>query len=111
MKDGKDIRKFLIPIIPTFHNRLFPEFEKLKTSLFDGSELIPEGNTIKKAYLCNSKIKKIRPGDLVLFYLSREEQEITTIGTVETVFQNPVDTDDIVRHVGKRTVYSCNITL
>ena len=106
LKDGKDIRKFLIPIIPTFHNRLFPEFEKLKTSLFDGSELIPEGNTIKKAYLCNSKIKKIRPGDLVLFYLSREEQEITTIGTVETVFQNPVDTDDIVRHVGKRTVYS-----
>jgi hypothetical protein len=106
LRDGKDVRKFLVPIIPTFHSRLFPEFQKLRTSLFDGSELIPEGNTIKKAYLCNSKIKKIRPGDLVLFYLSKEEQEITTIGTVESVFQDPMDENEIVRHVGKRTVYS-----
>jgi predicted nucleic acid-binding protein/mRNA-degrading endonuclease RelE of RelBE toxin-antitoxin system len=106
LRDGEEVRKFLVPIIPTFHSRLFPEFQKLRTSLFDGSELIPEGNTIKKAYLCNSKINKIRPGDLVLFYLSREEQEITTIGTVESVFRNPKDTNDIIRHVGKRTVYS-----
>jgi Protein of unknown function DUF55. len=106
LRDGKDVRKFLVPIIPTFHNRLFPEFQKLRTSLFDGSELNPEGNTIKKAYLCNSNIKKIRKGDLLLFYLSREEQEITAIGTVESVFQNPMDANDIIRLVGKRTVYS-----
>ncbi|HMD69450.1 MAG TPA: hypothetical protein VKF42_11265 [Chitinivibrionales bacterium] len=106
LRDGGGVTKFLIPIVPAYHGRLFPEFPKAKPSLFDGSELISEGNTIKKAYLCNSRIKKIKPGDVVLFYLSREDQKITVIGTVETVFRNSKDPNEIIRQVGKRTVYS-----
>ncbi len=106
LRDGGGVRKYLIPIVPSYHRRLFPEFPEVTPSLFDGSELISEGNTIKKAYLCNSRIKKIKAGDVVLFYLSREDQKITAMGTVETVFRNSRDPDEIIRQVGKRTVYS-----
>ncbi|TFF95150.1 MAG: EVE domain-containing protein, partial [Promethearchaeota archaeon] len=59
-----------------------------------------------KAYLCHAKIKKIKPGDIVLFYKSIKEQGITTIGVAEKIHYNITAIDKALNLVGKRTVYS-----
>ena len=48
-----------------------------------GQERTP-GNTIRKVYLCRAKITRLRPGDVLFFYVSKDEryeasQSITTI--------------------------------
>ena len=107
--DGAEVNKFIVPIQPEFHERLFTEYRRRQTKLFEHTGgFIVEGNTIKKAYLCRSRITKISPGDLLLFYRSRDRSEITSLGVVEKVFQNLQDKDEIMRYVGKRTVYSVN---
>ena len=71
----------------------------------DYSEINIPGNAIKKAYLCNSNIKKIRPGDILLFYRSHDIHAITAIGVVDQEPVHTKDTEDIIRIVGKRSVY------
>src|ERR1700730_18835629 len=74
-----------------------------------GEERTP-GNTIRKAYLCRSKITRIHPGDLVFFYLSKDEryaasQSITTVRIAEQVI-DATTTDDLIRLTAKRSVFS-----
>ncbi|MFH2045140.1 MAG: EVE domain-containing protein [Pseudomonadota bacterium] len=78
---------FVVPIKPIFH------------------ESRPCGNSIKKAYLCHSPIKQIRPGDNILIYRSDDIRGITAIGAVEDTLKSSKP-DEIARHVGSRTVYS-----
>jgi hypothetical protein len=110
--DGHTINKFIVPIQPRWHNKLFTEYKSKsirsrQPTLFEYSgEFIVEGNTIKKAYMSNSRISTISPGDLVLFYRSEDEKKITTIGVVEEVHSSLTDAEEIIRLVGKRTVYS-----
>lgn len=110
--DGDTINKFVVPIQPIWHDRLFTEYksssiQSRQPTLFEFSgEFVVEGNTIKKAYLSNSRISTISQGDLVLFYRSEDEKKITTIGVVEEVHSSLTDAEDIIRLVGKRTVYS-----
>lgn len=105
--DAKSIRKFIVPIRPLFHDRLFTEFSNRQGSLFEWSgELVVEGNTIKKAYLCHSKIKRMRPGDIVIFYRSIDSKRLTALGIVDRVIDELLDTDEILRYAAKRTVYS-----
>jgi GNAT superfamily N-acetyltransferase len=115
--DGKGIRKFCVPIKPDYHRRLFPEIafgEKLP--LFPHESLVlahgPRipGNTIRKVYLCRSNITRLRPGDLIFFYMSKDEkyaysQSITTVGIVEQV-ANVCSTEEIVRQTAKRSVFT-----
>jgi hypothetical protein len=104
--DGKVIQKFIVPIRPAFHEKLFIEGER-QTSLKEHSgEFITEGNTIGKAYLSNSRIKKIVPGDILLFYRSRDKRAITTLGVVDEVHSGLEEVDRIIALAGKRTVYS-----
>lgn len=95
---------FLVPIKPMYHQVLFPELES-QIPIFH--ETRPCGNSIKKAYLCHSPIKQIKPGDNILIYRSADVSGITAIGAVEDSLRtsNP---DEIARHVGSRTVYSFN---
>lgn len=108
--DGIKVKKLIVPIRPEYHNRLFTDSKERQSSLTEYSgEFIVEGNTIKKAYLTHSKIKKITPGDIILFYLSRGKKllsEIISIGTIEEVHYGIKDSNDIIKYVGKRTVYS-----
>lgn len=105
--DGMRIKKFIVPIRPEFHERLFIDYKGRQTTLPEHvGKFITEGNTIKKAYLSNSRITKISSGDLLLFYRSGDKMELTSLGIVENVFPSLQDTDEILRHVGKRTVYS-----
>jgi hypothetical protein len=106
--DGDPVKKFLIPIQPIFHDRLFADYPKgRQLTLFDHSgHQHGEGNTIKKAYLTRSKIKKIRSGDIVLFYRSKDLQQITSLGIVDQFFSSILDSNEIMRIIGKRSVYS-----
>ncbi len=105
--DGKGIKKFVIPIRPEYHDRLFIESKGRQTKLDEHvGEFIVEGNTIKKAYLCHSKIAKIHNGDILLFYRSQDRQEITSVGVAEKVYLNQRNAGKILGIVSKRTVYT-----
>ena len=103
--DSTDVKKFLVPIVPDYHDRLFPDFKQRQMKITDYSEINIPGNAIKKAYLSHSKIKKIRPGDILLFYRSHDIHAITAIGVVDQEPVHTKDTEDIIRIVGKRSVY------
>ncbi len=103
--DGVAVKKFIIPIKPRYYNLLFQDSLMMEDSLFDDYILIPEGNSIGKAYICNSRIKKITPGDILLFYLSHTERSLTAVGVVEEVYRDVHKPDKIMRYIGKRTVY------
>lgn len=93
---------FVVPIRPVYHALLFPELE---AQLALATESHPFGNSIRKAYLSHSPIKKLAPGDALLFYRSTEDQAVTAVGVVEQVLRSS-DAGQIARFVGRRTVYS-----
>jgi predicted nucleic acid-binding protein len=105
--DGSTVNKYIVPIRPEWHNRLFTEYRKRQHTLEEmAGDFIIEGNTIKKAYLCHSKIKGMKEGDILLFYRSVDLRGITSVGVVENVYDGVRDSDRIVSYVGKRSVYS-----
>lgn len=101
--DGCNVRKFIIPIIPIYHERLFQDCPDKEIKLFES--FLSESNTIKKAYISNSNIKKIKAGDVLFFYKSKEKQGITSVGVAEKVYYKANSSDEIMQIVGKRTVY------
>jgi hypothetical protein len=105
--DGNMVKKFIVPILPIYHSRLFTDYRHRQTTLSEHSgDFIIEGNTIKKAYLSHSNIKKIGPGDLILFYRSDDLQAITSIGVLESAHTGISDAESVLRLAGKRTVFS-----
>ena len=105
--DGVHVKKFVVPIRPEYHNKLFTDFPGRQTTLLEhAGKFIVEGNTIKKAYLSHSNIRRMGPGDLILFYRSEDLQAITSISVAEAVYTGIEDADQIVKLVGKRTVFS-----
>lgn len=98
--DGDRVKKFVVPIVPKYHDKLFTDFPKGQTTLPEYNfEFVVEGNTIKKAYLSHSKIKRIGPGDLILFYRSEDIQSITSIGVVESIYTGIEDSGQILKLV------------
>lgn len=95
------VKKFIVPIRPEFHEILFPDIQR-QTSLFVTSTA---GNAIKQAYLCHSRIHGVQVGDLLLFYRSHDQMEITSIGVVE-LSTDMQDLNQLLQVVSKRTVYS-----
>ena len=118
--DGSKVQKFCVPIRPDYHRRLFPEIAfgtelplfpmgTFGPVLAQGQERTP-GNTIRKVYLCRAKITRLLPGDLLFFYMSKDEsyaasQSITTVGIIEQVI-NVTTADDLIRLTAKRSVFS-----
>jgi ribosomal protein S18 acetylase RimI-like enzyme len=107
-RDGADINKYVIPIQPQFYNTLFKDGKHRSPTLFDASpwslnEI--QGNTIIKAYISNSNIKKLSKGDILLFYSSKERKSIEPIGILEEcqIVDNIDDLWDLVR---KKTVFT-----
>ena len=105
-RDNKSVQKFIIPIQPQFHEDLFPDFSNMKGTLFEKDQSLYscQGNTIKKAYLCHSKIKTIRKGDIILFYRSKDRKSIQCMGIVEDI-QFSENIDEVFPAIVKRTVY------
>lgn len=96
------VRVFVVPIEPRFHDGLFPDLSD-EVPLFAGID--PFGNTLRKAYLCNSPCKRLREGDLLLFYRSKDVKGITTAGVVEQTLRTR-SSSDLCEFMSNRTVYS-----
>lgn len=92
---------FVVPIQPHYHDLLFPEMA-IQKSLLSGTESF--GNAIRKAYLCNSPIKKIQPGSVLLFYRSEDAQSVAVLGVAEDTLISD-SAPRIAQFVAKRTVY------
>lgn len=102
-----DQRIFLVPIRPEFNKLLFPESEvNAQLTIDDLEGNITSANAIKKAYICNSKTKQIRAGDLLFFYSTRENMKLTAIGVVDVVYDSFETFDEIKELVNKRTAYT-----
>lgn len=102
VKFDSPIRRYLVPIQPQFHDRLFPDAQK-QLQLF--GERRSEANAIRKAYLCRSPSDSLEIGDLLFFYQSRKARAVECLGIVEAV-ERLSDPDEILSLVSKRTVYS-----
>jgi ribosomal protein S18 acetylase RimI-like enzyme len=120
--DGERVAKYCVPIQGAYHEKLFPEISFRKPlPLFAGAEFARErtataqqertpGNTIRKVYLCRAQAKNLKPGDLLLFYLSKDErleasQSMTSIGIVERL-RETTTADELIRMTAKRSVFS-----
>lgn len=105
--DGGDVKKFIIPIQPEFHSRLFPTYEKRHPKLTEFSgEFLSEGNAIRKAYLCHSNSRKVGRGDILLFYRSHDHKEITSICVCDRVEYDVTTVDEVKEIVGRRSVFT-----
>lgn len=110
-EDGPWVKKFVVPIQPIWHERLFPEFDAhpiqthLDQWLEGGSRLrlSPAGNAIRKAYICRSPTQQLSPGDLLLFYRSHDVRKVNQIGIVESA-ERKTGIEAVVDMVGNRTV-------
>lgn len=105
--DGSEVNKYLVPVQPQFHNKLFPTYPDRDATLdeFVG-KFQSEGNAIKKAYLSNANNRKLKSGDILLFYRSSDNMEVTSLSVLEDVQYGLTDPDDISKIVGKRSVFS-----
>lgn len=114
--DGELVSKYIIPIQPAFFERLFPDFQKVENS--EGTQLsldlninkdtkyTSEGFSIQKAYICNSNVHTMKENDVVLFYRTDDYKSILTLGTIEKVYYNLNDADEIYKLIKRRTVYT-----
>ena len=105
--DGRYVKKFIVPIIPEYHEKLFTDSQKRQTKITEFSgEFIVEGNTIKKAYLSHSADRQVAKGSVILFYRSKDEKALTSVGVVDEVHRGLRDPRKIMELVRKRTVYT-----
>jgi L-amino acid N-acyltransferase YncA len=93
---------FVVPIQPRFCELLFPE------RATQGNLLAPRStsaNGIRKAYLCNSPMKSLAAGSVLLFYRSQSDQGVIAVGVVESTLRSS-SKDELLVFAGRRTVYS-----
>lgn len=120
--DGEAVAKYCVPIQGAYHEKLFPEISfRVPLPLFSAPGMERErtatprqertpGNTIRKVYLCRAQAKSLKAGDLLLFYLSKDDrlewsQSLTTVGIVER-WQESTTPEDLIRMTAKRSVFS-----
>jgi predicted nucleic acid-binding protein len=106
--DNDTINKFVIPINPGFYNTLFKDGKFRPQTLFDETESSLneiEGNTISKAYLCKSRRKSMKAGDLLFFYGSKKIKCIDPVCILDSVTYTK-DINEIKNLVKRKTVYS-----
>jgi len=105
--DGERVDKYLVPIRPQWHDKLFTAYEKRQPQILEfAGQFSSEGNSIKKAYLSNANIRKIERSDILLFYRSRDHQEITSLGVCERVEYDVTDPEEIREIVGRLSVFT-----
>ena len=106
-RQDEGVAKYLVPIQPDYHDILFPDFISQKSrqlQLFYPTQN-HVGNAIKLAYLCHAQTNTIEPGDVLLFYRSKDEKCLTTLAVVDD-FKILSDATEIAAIVSRRTVYS-----
>ncbi len=112
---GPPASSFCVPIRGEFHDLLFPELvDTRQGDLFEGLGLgspltRAPGNTIRKVYVCRAGTNRLRPGDVLYFYRSKDEsglaQHITTVGVAERMTQ-VTSLEQLIHVTAKRSAYS-----
>ena len=104
--DGESVEKFLVPVKPVYHSRLFTSYDKRQPKLpeFQG-QFYSEGNAIRKAYLSRANTRQIDSQDILLFYRTGDSKAITSIGVCEQVEYDKTDSAEIMNLVGRRSVF------
>ena len=100
------VSKHLVPIQPDFHQKLFPDYTPTSQQMSLFRDTPSEGNSIKKAYICNANTTKIKPNDILLFYRTQDIMSVTTLGVVESVYYKQRDPNAILKLIAKRTVFT-----
>lgn len=105
--DDESVTKYLVPVRPEFHDKLFTSYRRRQSELseFQG-ESRSEGNAIQKAYLSHAQTRQVEPGDILLFYRSRDEMAVTSLGVCETAKFGCTEFTAVKRTVGKRSVFT-----
>jgi hypothetical protein len=108
---SKSARTFLVPIYPAYHTSLLPDSILRTESPKDFVEHEPHRNAISKVYVSRSYFRALEPGDLLVFYRTRDkgsayyESVVTTIGIVEEVHRDIKDEEQFIRLCRKRSVF------
>lgn len=102
--DDLSVGKYLVPIQPVFHDRLFPDLERREYLPGLYLEDSSEANAIKKAYICGSSIKCLNKGDVLLFYRSGDRKSVSCVGVVEDILRSG-NASDLIPFVARRTVF------
>ncbi|MGE5340218.1 MAG: hypothetical protein ACM3SY_01945 [Candidatus Omnitrophota bacterium] len=100
--------KFVIPIKKEFYESLFKDSSMRDRDLFDkeiNSVKEIQGNSIIKAYICKSKTKSLKRGDILLFYFSRELKIIEPIGILDK-WKTIENLEELKSFVRGKTVFS-----
>jgi hypothetical protein len=93
----------ILPVQPTFHKILFPDFERQSDLFYNPDQSV--SNSIRQAYISNSNIKPLDKGSVIFFYRTQDIKELTGIGVVEYSFRS-YDKFEILKSVKKITVYN-----
>lgn len=101
-REDANVRKFIVPIKPQFHEILFPDSPRAGQLRLINPDV---GNAIKLAYLSHAQTLQIQRGDIVMFYRSDDSKMITSLGIVES-FLTSSDAEQIAGLVSRRTVYN-----
>lgn len=99
--------KFVIPIQQEYYKSLFKDGNLREPTLFDSEDYGLEeiqGNTIVKAYISNSQITTLNPGDLLFFYSSKNYKSIEPVGIL-IEHRRISDFDELWNLVKSKTVY------
>lgn len=105
--DGEKVNKFMVPILPKYHNILFPDYKNnfLLQKELNFYDIKACGYAIKKVYLSKSFSKEMKIGDILLFYRSHDLKSITTLGIVEKVHNKIKDFKEVIKLIKSRSVY------
>ena len=96
----------LVPILRSGHAQPFPRRRRLAAARVIRRP-DDQGNAIRKAYVCHSGSKQLRPGDTLLFLRTRQNQMVNVVGVVEETLRSS-DPAEVLAFTGRRTVYTPN---
>ena len=100
--------KFIVPIYPDYHTKLFPDSILKTESPNNFVEHEPFRNAIAKVYVSRSWERSLGPGDVIVFYRTGGYHKgvATTLGIVESVVENIRSFEEFALVCGKRSVFS-----
>lgn len=100
--------KFIVPIYPDYHTNLFPDSILRTESPEDFEENEPYRNAISKVYISRSIERKLKSGDIIIFYRTGGlyRSVVSTIGVVESIITSISEEKQFISLCKKRSVFS-----
>jgi predicted nucleic acid-binding protein len=109
---AKAARKYIVPIYPAYHTELLPDSILNTESPKEFVDNRPNRNAIKKVYISRSLNRDLRPGDIIVFYRTKDggaahhTSVATSLGIVESIATGIPNEEEFIRLCRKRSVFS-----